>query len=543
MTAGEFLAWRCGPVSAPGSRCSTCAGDRRARAVPDARTGLRLPGRRRQRGRGRDRPRARGRPALPLRGRGGPAAPGRAVRRRAPARDDARVRGQGRPRRAIGAALRPGGRFAFTLEEGALLTAAERAAMPDADTVWLTPLDDMTAALARAGLASPGRRTTAAAHRATARRWLTPSPRTPRPSPRGSAGGRWTTCSPPPALDRVAGRGPGAEARAGRGAPLTARSEQLTAARLSPGGAGTVIASAEYQRPRPASTASGWLAPRAPPWFALGLRDARRGAAVLDGMPPRRRRRASAGSVVQCSRRPAVPFLAVRPRSLRARLIARPSGSTRDTHGRPIVSPAAGPRRRARARPAARGHRARREYGEMHDALAAELEGAGAPARWRRAFARSRPRDPLRARRRAVLPLRRPGCRPKLGVVIANPVASRRSRRWRSRRAPPSAEIADHAREHHADPNTTFAGTLVEGTVAGQPIDVLVASNDDAESPVHRGRERRLARRRRLARSPAPTSSRPSATCTWRSSSRFAPASPAPSRSSPRPGATVSARG
>ena len=36
--------------------------------------------------------------------------------------------------RAIAAALRPGGRFAFTLEEGPPLTAAERAAMPDADT-------------------------------------------------------------------------------------------------------------------------------------------------------------------------------------------------------------------------------------------------------------------------------------------------------------------------------------------------------------------------------------------------------------------------
>ena len=40
---------------------------------------------------------------------------------------------------AIGAALAPGGRFAFTLEEGAPLTDAERAAMPDADTVWLMP--------------------------------------------------------------------------------------------------------------------------------------------------------------------------------------------------------------------------------------------------------------------------------------------------------------------------------------------------------------------------------------------------------------------
>jgi SAM-dependent methyltransferase len=55
--------------------------------------------------------------------------------------------------REIFPALRPGGRFAFTLEEGAPLTAAERAAMPDADTVWLTPLDELAASLERAGLA------------------------------------------------------------------------------------------------------------------------------------------------------------------------------------------------------------------------------------------------------------------------------------------------------------------------------------------------------------------------------------------------------
>ena len=54
--------------------------------------------------------------------------------------------------RAVAGALRPGGRFAFTLEEGAPLTAAERAAMPDADTVWLTPLDELTTS-ARAGRA------------------------------------------------------------------------------------------------------------------------------------------------------------------------------------------------------------------------------------------------------------------------------------------------------------------------------------------------------------------------------------------------------
>jgi len=49
-------------------------------------------------------------------------------------------------------ALRSGGRFAFTLEEGPPLTAAEGARMPDADTVWLTPLAEMLTYLERAGL-------------------------------------------------------------------------------------------------------------------------------------------------------------------------------------------------------------------------------------------------------------------------------------------------------------------------------------------------------------------------------------------------------
>jgi SAM-dependent methyltransferase len=53
---------------------------------------------------------------------------------------------------AIAAALRPGGRFAFTLEEGPPLTTAERSSMPDADTVWLTPLEEMVTTLERAGL-------------------------------------------------------------------------------------------------------------------------------------------------------------------------------------------------------------------------------------------------------------------------------------------------------------------------------------------------------------------------------------------------------
>jgi sarcosine/dimethylglycine N-methyltransferase len=69
---------------------------------------------------------------------------------------------------AIAAALRPGGRFAFTLEEGAPLTSAERAAMPDADTVWLTPLDELVAGLERAGLALTWREDHSRSHRATA---------------------------------------------------------------------------------------------------------------------------------------------------------------------------------------------------------------------------------------------------------------------------------------------------------------------------------------------------------------------------------------
>jgi SAM-dependent methyltransferase len=65
----------------------------------------------------------------------------------------------------IAAALRPGGRFAFTLEEGQPLTEEERAAMPDADTVWLTPLDEMTASLERAGLVLTWREDHSLAHR------------------------------------------------------------------------------------------------------------------------------------------------------------------------------------------------------------------------------------------------------------------------------------------------------------------------------------------------------------------------------------------
>jgi SAM-dependent methyltransferase len=70
---------------------------------------------------------------------------------------------------AVAAALAPAGRFAFTLEEGTPLTRAERAAMPAADTVWPTPLGELVATLARAGLAVAWQADHSRAHRATAR--------------------------------------------------------------------------------------------------------------------------------------------------------------------------------------------------------------------------------------------------------------------------------------------------------------------------------------------------------------------------------------
>jgi SAM-dependent methyltransferase len=70
--------------------------------------------------------------------------------------------------REIGTALRRGGRLAFTLEEGRPLTASERAAMPDADTVWLTSLDEMATTLERAGLVVAWQEDHSHAHRAVA---------------------------------------------------------------------------------------------------------------------------------------------------------------------------------------------------------------------------------------------------------------------------------------------------------------------------------------------------------------------------------------
>lgn len=69
---------------------------------------------------------------------------------------------------AVAHALPAGGRFAFTLEEGPPLTASERSRMPAADTVWLTPLDQLHELLARAGLALLWEEDWSGSHRETA---------------------------------------------------------------------------------------------------------------------------------------------------------------------------------------------------------------------------------------------------------------------------------------------------------------------------------------------------------------------------------------
>jgi SAM-dependent methyltransferase len=70
--------------------------------------------------------------------------------------------------REISAALGTGGRFAFTVEEGRPLSEAERARMPDADTVWLTPLDEMVACLDSVGLKVRWQTDSSRSHRAVA---------------------------------------------------------------------------------------------------------------------------------------------------------------------------------------------------------------------------------------------------------------------------------------------------------------------------------------------------------------------------------------
>ena len=68
----------------------------------------------------------------------------------------------------IAGTLVTGGRFAFTMEAGPPLTEAERDRMPDADTVWLTPLHDILTCLERIGLVVRWQEDFTRSHRAVA---------------------------------------------------------------------------------------------------------------------------------------------------------------------------------------------------------------------------------------------------------------------------------------------------------------------------------------------------------------------------------------
>jgi SAM-dependent methyltransferase len=68
--------------------------------------------------------------------------------------------------------LEPGGRFAFTVEEGPPLSPRESAQMPDADTVWLIELSEMIVLLREAGLTVTWREQWSSSHHAIARSLL-----------------------------------------------------------------------------------------------------------------------------------------------------------------------------------------------------------------------------------------------------------------------------------------------------------------------------------------------------------------------------------
>jgi ubiquinone/menaquinone biosynthesis C-methylase UbiE len=64
--------------------------------------------------------------------------------------------------------LEPGGRFAFTVEEGRPLTRQERARMPGADTVWLIEVAELTGVLREAGLTVIWQQEHSSSHHTTA---------------------------------------------------------------------------------------------------------------------------------------------------------------------------------------------------------------------------------------------------------------------------------------------------------------------------------------------------------------------------------------
>lgn len=72
----------------------------------------------------------------------------------------------------ISRALVTGGRFAFTLEAGLPLTESEKLNMPDADTVWITPLQEVLTSLEQVGLIVCWQHDCSQSHRAMADRLI-----------------------------------------------------------------------------------------------------------------------------------------------------------------------------------------------------------------------------------------------------------------------------------------------------------------------------------------------------------------------------------
>ena len=70
--------------------------------------------------------------------------------------------------KGVARVLAPGGRFAFTVEEGRRLTERERAQMPGADTVWPIQLAKLTGVLREAGMTVTWQCEYSASHQATA---------------------------------------------------------------------------------------------------------------------------------------------------------------------------------------------------------------------------------------------------------------------------------------------------------------------------------------------------------------------------------------
>jgi SAM-dependent methyltransferase len=68
----------------------------------------------------------------------------------------------------VASVLEPGGRFAFTVEEGRPLSKQERALMPGADTVWPIELTKLTGALRAAGMTVTWRQEQSSSHQTTA---------------------------------------------------------------------------------------------------------------------------------------------------------------------------------------------------------------------------------------------------------------------------------------------------------------------------------------------------------------------------------------